>query len=70
MIELILGKIFPNKLSNYTTKLKNINALYLLFFFTVFYDKHNKTNHKDVCAIKEFHFDDDKEYEAKLNLID
>jgi len=50
--------------------LKNINALYLLFFFTVFYDEHNKTNRKDVCAIKGFHFDDDKEYEAKLNLID
>ncbi|KYM95696.1 hypothetical protein ALC62_13654 [Cyphomyrmex costatus] len=32
MAELTLGEIFPNKLSSYTTKLKDINTLYLLFY--------------------------------------
>ncbi|KYQ59717.1 hypothetical protein ALC60_01258 [Trachymyrmex zeteki] len=32
MAELTLGDIFPNKLSSYTTKLRDINTLYLLFY--------------------------------------
>jgi len=44
---------------------KDINALYLLF-----YGEHDnlKTNRKDVRTFKGFHFDDE-EYEAKLNFV-
>jgi len=66
MSESTLGEIIPDRLSSYTTKLKDINALYRLFYGE---EGNPRKNRKDVRIFKGFQFNSDKEYEDKKIFI-